>query len=450
MFEWLRGRFPTWLGPAGGEQGTLNARILLGMVWVVFFVLLAKLAGAAKEVAVAATYGVGPVVDAYSLLFNSVMWPVGVAVTVLTTLLIPLEAQLRAQDPAAVTQFRRELMSAMLVVALLTGGLLAWALPRMVSASAGDAVQSLAQDMVSSMALTGGLAMLAALYSVWIMAGGSYANTMIEGLPALALLLTLLLVKDASADWLVRGTLAGVALQLLVLIALQGRQGRLVRPTWRFTSPAWRGLIGGLSISLLGQVLMSSTAVVETFIAAGLGEGAVATLGYANRLLGLFSGIVLLAVTRAMLPVLSQAAATGSGAAPAVALHWLKRMAMVGLVLGVLLWFLAEPLTRALFERGQFTSRDTDQVAHALRFAALQLPLFLPSLVLTSYAAAVRRLDVIFYSALISVVVRPTAGWILGAAHGVPGLTLAQALAYGLSLVYLAAWFSRQGRPIPT
>jgi peptidoglycan biosynthesis protein MviN/MurJ (putative lipid II flippase) len=410
------------------------------MVWVTFFVLLAKLAGAGKEIVVAAHYGIGPTVDAYGLVYSVVMWPVGMTLSVLTTVLIPLEARLTAQDPAARTLFRREMLAALIALGLVLGGVLWLALPQALRQAAPPTVWAVAERMVPTLATTASLALLTTLYSVWIMAGGRYANTAIEGVPALVLMAVLLVAPLGDAAWLVSGTLAGVVVQLAVLAGLQVHSGDATWPLARFSSPAWRQMAAGLSLTLLGQALIGSTPMIETFIAARVGEGAVSTLGYANRVLGLFTGLVVLAVTRAMLPVLSEAAATKSGNAHEIVVVWLGRLALAGLVLAAFRWTGAELITRSLFQRGQFTAADTSAVAAALRYAALQLPTYLPSIVLTSYAAASGHFGAIFVSAVVGFVVRPVAGWFLSAAMGVPGLVLAQGVAYACTLAFLLAW----------
>ena len=425
------------------KQNSAHRKILQGMVWVTFFVLLAKLAGAGKEIVVAARFGVGPTVDAYGLVYSAVMWPVGMAMSVLTTVLIPLEARLAEQDPVGRARFRREMLAAVLALSLLLAIALWLMLPLALRQTAPPAVLQVARQMVPALAVTAGLALATTLYSVWIMAGGRYANTAIEGVPSLVLMLVLLAAPLGDAAWLVGGTLVGVAVQLAVLAGLQASSGDATRPATTFTSPAWRHMVAGLSLTVLGQALLGSTTMIEAFIAARLGEGNVSTLGYANRVLGLFTGLVVLAVTRSMLPVLSSAVAAKSGDALHLVAVWLGRLALVGLALGTLLWLGSELVTRLLFQRGQFTAADTAAVAQTLRYAAWQLPVYLPSIVVTSFAAASGHFGVIFVSAVIGFLVRPIAGYLLSGFMGVPGLALAQSVAYACTLAFLMAWMLR-------
>ncbi len=77
-----------------------HKRIVRGAVWVSLFVLLGKLAGAVKEMAVAYRYGVSGVVDAYQLAFTVVTWIPGTLVSVIGVVLIPILVRLRQRDAA--------------------------------------------------------------------------------------------------------------------------------------------------------------------------------------------------------------------------------------------------------------------------------------------------------------------------------------------------------------
>ena len=84
--------------------------IARGMVVGSLFVFLSKLAGAAKEMAVAWRYGVSEVVDAYLFIFNLLNWPVVVWFSVLSVVFIPLAATIRERSPKDLHRFRSELL----------------------------------------------------------------------------------------------------------------------------------------------------------------------------------------------------------------------------------------------------------------------------------------------------------------------------------------------------
>ena len=99
--------------------------IAKGMVWVALFVFLGRLAGAAKEMAVAYRYGVGEEVDAYLFVLSLVSWPVGVWFSVLTVVLVPLAARMRQDATAELPRFRAELFGLALLIGL-TLATVAW------------------------------------------------------------------------------------------------------------------------------------------------------------------------------------------------------------------------------------------------------------------------------------------------------------------------------------
>src|SRR5215475_2002035 len=90
--------------------------IARGMVIGSLFVFLSKLAGAAKEMAIAWRYGVSEVVDAYLFIFNLLNWPIVVWFSVLSVVLIPLAARVREKNPKDLPRFRAELLGLTLVL----------------------------------------------------------------------------------------------------------------------------------------------------------------------------------------------------------------------------------------------------------------------------------------------------------------------------------------------
>jgi putative peptidoglycan lipid II flippase len=112
-----------------GNRQSIHGRIADGFLWVSFFALIGKLAGAAKEMAVAARYGVSETVDAYVFVFNLITWPIAVWFSVLTVVLVPLMARVRNDSPGAIPQFRSELLGLSLLVASVLGIATVVALP---------------------------------------------------------------------------------------------------------------------------------------------------------------------------------------------------------------------------------------------------------------------------------------------------------------------------------
>ena len=97
------------------NPNSYNWRIAKSFLLVSFFVLVGKLAVAAKEMVIAWKYGVSETVDAYVLVFYLLNWPIVVWFSILTVALVPLVARLRVNSPQEIQQFRNEVFGFSLI-----------------------------------------------------------------------------------------------------------------------------------------------------------------------------------------------------------------------------------------------------------------------------------------------------------------------------------------------
>lgn len=415
-----------------------HAAILKGMLTVAAFVFVGKLVSAMKEMAVAYRYGLGPEVDAYQLLYTLISWPIGVWSSVLTAVLVPLSMRLREQ-PAQLARFRAE----MLGLALLAGIVLAlfgWlgihtvimrghsGLPPQSAGLAGIALPGLILVLP--------LGMLTALHSAWMLAAGRHLNTLLDCIPTLSIAALILAVPGGGIRPLVWGTVAGGVFQLLALVTPMARRGELNLPRIALRSPHWPWFWQGFGIMVGGQALMSLTAVIDQFYAVGLGTGAIAMLGYANRILSLILGLAAVAVSRATLPVFSQVSAQGAASLRTVARRWAGLMFGLGVLAMLPGAAFAPSIVHLLFERGQFGAADTVAVARVLRYGLAQMPFYFSSMVLVSYALSQRRYGLVFCTGVLGCVVKVAGNVLLVPSLGVNGIALGTMLVYAANALF--------------
>lgn len=422
--------------------------IARGMAWVALFVLFGSFARAAKEMAIAYRYGVSAEVDAYLFVFNLVSWPVGVWFSVLTVVLIPLAARIRQGSSAELPRFRSELFGLALLLGLALVFLNWLGLPLLLHSSWTGLPHStavIAANMVPTLALLAPLGVIISLFSAWMLAAGRHANTLLESVPALAVLVALLVFPGGGAEPLVWGTLAGFAFHLASLAVPLARQGEIEAPRFTRRSPQWTPFWQGFGIMLAGQTLMSFTGIIDQFFAAHLGTGAIATLSYANRILALILGMGAMAVSRATLPVFSQAQAQGGEQVSRVATHWARLLFALGVIAMIVGWWLAPWGVRLLFERGAFTAQDATVVTEVLRYGLAQLPFYFAGIVLVSLLASQRRHRAIAAVASINLLVKVVANFSLVPWLGLNGLVLSTAFMYliSMSLCWLTVQRSR-------
>jgi putative peptidoglycan lipid II flippase len=410
-----------------------HKRIALGAAWVMGFVLVGRLAGAAKEMAVAWRYGVSETVDAYQLATTLVLWLPGTIVSVLTIVLVPMFVRLRESDQVDRSYFLRELDGTAVVAGAIMAGL---------SLLLGPADKLSAESLQIAWRFTRGMAPLAPLslmlgvYAARLMARERQINTLLEGVPAIVILLLLLLwSRGTDAAPLLWGTVLGFVIQTVWSWRLAGRtDGAIAMPRFSRRSRHWPELYAATGVMVAGQFVMSLITPLDQYTAAQLGNGAIATLGYANRLITLLTGIGATAIARAILPVMSDLWAAGQREwARDIALKWAAFVSTAGALVAVIAWALAPWGVGLLFERGAFTSKDTQVVAEVFRWGVIQVPFFFAGLVLVQLLAGQGKYSTIALLAASNLVIKLILNPLLSAPMGIVGIELATGLMYAWS-----------------
>lgn len=399
--------------------------IFKGMASVALFVFLGKLMSAGKEMAVAYRYGIGAEVDAFQFISNLIGWPIGVWSSVLTAVLVPLAVRMRQRNENELPRFRAELLGLAILLGIVLA-LIAWiGIGAMLhfgwSGLLGKSLH-LAERALPGLSLMLPLGFLVALQSAWMLSARRHVNTLLDSVPTLFIGAAVLVFADGGIGPLVWGTVVGGAFHLFALFIPMARRKEIEVPSFTHASPQWHWFWQGFGIMLAGQALMGLTVIIDQFFAVKLGTGSIATLGYANRILSLILSLAAISVSRATLPVFSQAKLKGVGEMHEVAIYWVRLMFMLGMG-GLLIGYWLAPWTvKLLFERGAFAATDTKIVVEVLRYGLLQLPFYFVSAVLASYALSQRRYKLIFWSGVIGIVFKSIANLVLTPYLGINGI----------------------------
>lgn len=421
-----------------------HRQITIGFIWVSVFVLIGKLAGAAKEMAIAWRYGVSETVDAYVFVFTILTWPTTVWFSVLTLVLIPLFTRSENESSTSLMQFRRELLGFTVLLGSGIGILLYFGFPAVLRAGwSGLSQNALIQalEWVGPLSLIVPLGFVISFFSVSMLARGRHRNTLFEAVPAFVLLIALMLPFSLMADPLLWGTILGFALHLVVLAMPLYRYGHFHIPLISYHSELWKAFWSGLSIMALAQVLMSSTGIIDQFFAANIGPGALSTLSYANRFLALILGLGAIAIGRAILPVFSAARSEGDADLRTLTLRWASWMFVAGIGVVIIGWLLAPFLIKILFERGEFSETDTESVTQIVRIFLLQVPFYFSGIVLMQKLAAERLYKEIVLAAAVACAVKILGNFLFVTTFAVSGIAWATA-------AFLFSWWLVQGAVI--
>ncbi len=170
------------------------------------------------------------------------------------------------------------------------------------------------------------------------------------------------------------GAMIGGILQFVVQVPALRREGFRFRPELKLDDPGLRRVAGLMVPATFGLAATQLNILVDTALASGLGDGPITWLSMAFRLMQLPIGLFGVAIATANLARVSRDAAAGDReglrgnlVASLRAAALLTLPATAGLVA------LREPIVRILFERGLFSSEDTERTAAAVLCYALGL-----------------------------------------------------------------------------
>jgi putative peptidoglycan lipid II flippase len=250
------------------------------------------------------------------------------------------------------------------------------------------------------------------------------------------------------------GAVAGSVLEAAILVHALKAQGMRFSFRWKGFDSGVRSVLGQYAPALAGSFLMGSTAVVDQSMAAMLPSGSVAALSYAGRITGLVLAIGATALSTAALPYFSQMVAQSDWNG---CRHTLKRysalilMTMVPLALALMAF--SRPLVRLVFQRGAFTSVDTDLVSWVQICYCIQIPFYICGMLFVRFLSSIRRNDVLMYGATISLVLDISLNVILMRKLGIAGIALSTSLVYVAAFLFLGAYsvglLGRRRFPLP-
>ncbi|HEY7445585.1 MAG TPA: murein biosynthesis integral membrane protein MurJ [Vicinamibacterales bacterium] len=167
------------------------------------------------------------------------------------------------------------------------------------------------------------------------------------------------------------GTIVGGLGQVLLQWPALDREGFRYWPSFDWSDPELRRVAALMGPSIIGLAAVQVNLFVNSILATGEGTGAVSWLSYAFRLMYLPIGLFGVSIATAAIPGISTHAAREELTAMRGAIaRGLRMMLMLNIPATLGLVALARPVVGLIFERGEFTSADTNATAIALMFYA--------------------------------------------------------------------------------
>lgn len=387
--------------------------------------LLAKVLGFAKEVVVAAAFGLSGALDIYLVAFVLIGMPLSILLNAVQTALIAhLSSGLDAD--AAASRFSATYLLTLAVLAVLLPiwlWLLPHALPWVVSGFSADKQQALEAALywLIPYYFLNGFNLLG--YGALQARGRFLANGLLPAATPVVILLAVL-VWGASGGWqlLAVALCAGTAIEsLLLLVALSklGLFSTRIRP-----NPKGMDKIIAASLALLpGTLMLALGPLVEQAIAAAMGEGSNAALAYGYKLPAALQSILGAAIGITVLPYFSAQIGQGNHA---YCLHSLNKLAgwllAGGTLLALPLGVFSSEIAALFYQRGAFDAAATGRVA-PIQFAYfMQIPFVLMVWLGVKVMAALNLNGLLSLYTALGVLLQALLAYVFASSFGLPGI----------------------------
>ena len=417
-----------------------HKRIAAGALTIAALTIVAKALVAVREMSIAWRYGISGTVDAYQLSLTIVIWLPMLVSSVLGVVLVPRLVALRRRDDAQqgfVSELNGSVLALGTIIAIATYFSAPTAAELMASRLDPETLR-LTTWMVQRLSPVSLFIVVGGYFTTRLQARERFSYTVTEAIPALTIATLVLGPFPArSAIPLIAGALIGYLGQVAILSRLVAiGDPPFGKISLKHRSREWESLYHSILMMALGQLVLTATNPIDQAFAARLGQGSVATLGYANRIIILFTGLASVGVGRALLPVLSKAVADGDlklGRRQVIQWAWLLFAAAV--VASFILWAVAPEMISLLFQRGAFKPDATVAVASVVRFGLIQLPFYFGGIALVQWIAAKGAYSALLWIACGALFVKLSLNFVLVPKLGLEGLMLGTAAMYGVSFL---------------
>jgi putative peptidoglycan lipid II flippase len=245
------------------------------------------------------------------------------------------------------------------------------------------------------------------------------------------------------------GVVGGSVLQFVVQLPVLRRKGLRYWPTLGFAHPALREVRGLVVGAFIGTAVVPINAFIARALASSLSEGSISALAYAFRVFMLPVSLFAVPIYTVLLTDLSVASHQGkSQTFKEQATAGFSLLFAVALPATAVLVALATPLTRLLYERGQFTAEDTALTSQALMAYGAGILGYGASQVIVRLFNAIKDTSTPAWVGVGSIALSTAGSWFLMQIWGHWGIALVTSIVSYLNALVLYAIFRRRHGPL--
>ncbi len=426
-----------WRLPSQNDQWSgvwKNATIVSGLTGI------AKIAGAAKTIVIAHTFGAGTDLDAYLLAFLIPSFLAEVLCGAIVPALVPrlIELMQHATKSAVLELYNGTVLRSVALVSI-AAALLAFPASLVLANHPADRRTALGCWLLLAMLP---ILPFSALSNVWratLNANGRFAVAAMASVFTPMVIILSLMIAGRNVYWLAAGTTLGALAEAgalgLAVRCLGIRLFSLGSPRWQHGSEIAVREYRSLAVT---NLVLGGSLFLGQFMASTLGLGAVSILNYGTRLVPVLVAIGPEALGITLLPRLSQMMFHGGSANAGSFLTRFLAVAMCGsAVLAAVLIFFSRTIVRIVFQHGAFAAGDALAVTSVQSASLLQLPFVVGVALLSRFVASARVNRILIPISAAGLALNVILSLLLMRSFAVVGIAMANTLAQAAVFVIL-------------
>ena len=410
---------------------------------LMLIILTSKITGFFRDIVLAQTFGAGEITDAYLTALNiPVVLFDGISAALGTTF-IPIYFKIKSsKGQEEVNKFTSNILNIVILVSLvfvLLGVIFAPYIVKIFAVGFKGDVFDLTVNYSKILIFSMVFIAINGLVSSYLVASG---NVYISGAITIPfnifVIIAIIFASVTESYVMVYGTLIAYIAQLLFQLPLLIKKGYKHRLTVNLRDENIRQILFLVIPVFIGSYINQINAVVNRTLASTLDSGSITALNYANKLNMFAVGVIAVAISTIMYPILSKLASEGNKKLFKINISKsINMIVIIMLPIMVVMTTFSTEIVKVLFEEGSFNSHDTYLTSTALFFYSIGILSYGLKELLAKSFYSLQDTKTPVRNATISVVINIVFSIILVNIMGIGGLALASSISATVTTMLL-------------
>ena len=410
---------------------------------LMLIILTSKITGFFRDIVLAQTFGADEITDAYLTALNiPVVLFDGISAALGTTF-IPIYFKIKSsKGQEEVNKFTSNILNIVILISLvfvLLGVIFAPYIVKIFAVGFKGDVFDLTVNYSKILIFSMVFIAINGLVSSYLVASG---NVYISGAITIPfnifVIIAIIFASVTESYVMVYGTLIAYIAQLLFQLPLLIKKGYKHRLTVNLRDENIRQILFLVIPVFIGSYINQINAVVNRTLASTLDSGSITALNYANKLNMFAVGVIAVAISTIMYPILSKLASEGNKKLFKINISKsINMIVIIMLPIMVVMTTFSKEIVKVLFEEGSFNSHDTYLTSTALFFYSIGILSYGLKELLAKSFYSLQDTKTPVRNATISVVINIVFSIILVNIMGIGGLALASSISATVTTMLL-------------